>query len=175
MHSFSRFAPRRYSPSTSSRFAPRRTSRYPLAVLAALDCGDLLAVCAAPHIALPTRGSRRAILRPHLAVCAAPQSRVVYAYTARRQPGGPAYTMTEPKHTYPALYGPGTSWCHDIAWDILDRLPVGVLSGEQRSFLAGLIAGELSRERASRMWPSRFPPRQTARGEPGANANEGPA
>jgi hypothetical protein len=81
--------------------------------------------------------------------------------------------MSEPKHTYPSAYGPGTSWNMDIAWSILDRLPAGTLSGEQRAYLAGRIAGELSRERASRMWPGRFPPRQTAGGQPGASQTAG--
>lgn len=55
------------------------------------------------------------------------------------------------KHQYPSRYTPGQHWATDRAWDILDRLPVGTLSTEQRAFIAGMIAGALMREREKGM------------------------
>jgi hypothetical protein len=48
-------------------------------------------------------------------------------------------------HKYPSNYGPGIHWSTDEAWKILDTLPPGVLSDEHRAYLAGLIAGTLTR------------------------------
>lgn len=56
------------------------------------------------------------------------------------------------KHEYPTDYPPGTCWSVDEAWCILDTLPPGTLSIQQRSFLAGAIAGALEKaaERSGR-------------------------
>jgi len=49
------------------------------------------------------------------------------------------------KHTYPSNYGPGVHWAIDEAWQILDELPVGQLTDDQRFLVAGRIAGTLLR------------------------------
>jgi hypothetical protein len=46
-------------------------------------------------------------------------------------------------HGYPSRYGRGVNWAVDEAWDILDTLPVDLLSNTQRAFIAGRIAGAL--------------------------------
>lgn len=46
-------------------------------------------------------------------------------------------------HTYPSAHQPGTHWATDEAWQILDILPVGQLTDDQRFMLCGLIAGTL--------------------------------
>jgi hypothetical protein len=53
------------------------------------------------------------------------------------------------KHEYPSDYPPGTHWAIDAAWEILDTLEPGRLTLDERSFLAGQIAGRLMRERAT--------------------------
>ena len=63
----------------------------------------------------------------------------------RRGTGGRA--MSEPVHTYPSDYPPGTNWATDEAWGILDTLKPGVLTEDVRCFLAGMIAGTLMRVR----------------------------
>jgi len=50
-----------------------------------------------------------------------------------------------PQHTYPLYSGPGTSQNLTEAWAIVDSLNPGVLTNEQRDFLAGMIAGTLNR------------------------------
>lgn len=54
------------------------------------------------------------------------------------------------EHTYPDKYPPGTHWALDAAWEILDRIKPGVISGDVRAFLAGQIAGRLMQEREGR-------------------------
>jgi hypothetical protein len=49
------------------------------------------------------------------------------------------------QHAYPSRYPPGAHWSSDVAWNILDTLPVGALDDAQRAYLAGLIAGSLMR------------------------------
>jgi hypothetical protein len=44
---------------------------------------------------------------------------------------------------YPSAYTPGAHWALDEAWNIVDTLPEGVLSNEQRVWLAGVITGAL--------------------------------
>jgi hypothetical protein len=57
-------------------------------------------------------------------------------------------TEQKVKHEYPDRYLPGMHWATDEAWEILDTfLPPGQLTLEQRSYLAGLIAGTLMRLR----------------------------
>ncbi len=51
------------------------------------------------------------------------------------------------EHEYPSLHRPGTHWATDVAWEILDILKPGKLNLAERSFLAGMIAGALMRER----------------------------
>jgi hypothetical protein len=51
------------------------------------------------------------------------------------------------EHKYPSNYGPSVHWATDMAWEIMDTLPVGVLTMEQRCFLAGQITGMLIKER----------------------------
>jgi hypothetical protein len=53
--------------------------------------------------------------------------------------------VNEPWHTYPDRHEPGQDWCSDVAWEILDVLPPGVLDGVQRAYVSGLIAGSLSK------------------------------
>ena len=48
-------------------------------------------------------------------------------------------------HTYPSLYPPGASWAFDEAWAILDALAPGMLDHETRAYVAGMIAGTLTR------------------------------
>lgn len=49
-------------------------------------------------------------------------------------------------HSYPDKYAPGSgSWSMDEAWEIVDRIKPGVIPIDIRSFLAGAIAGALSR------------------------------
>lgn len=55
-----------------------------------------------------------------------------------------------PDDAYPSRHPRGTFWASDIAWDILDRLPVGTLDNVQRAYLCGLIAGALDSERQGR-------------------------
>lgn len=55
--------------------------------------------------------------------------------------------MTEATHTYPSRLPPGSHWATDEAWEILDRLPHGMLPDDHRFFLAGMIAGTLMRKR----------------------------
>ena len=54
--------------------------------------------------------------------------------------------MAETKHQYPSKYPPGTHWAVDLAWQCLDVLPIGLLSIEQRSLVAGMITGLLLRD-----------------------------
>jgi hypothetical protein len=56
-------------------------------------------------------------------------------------------TSEPPQHTYPLFSGPGTSWSLTEAWTIVDRLKPGVLTNDERDFLAGMIAGTLDRIR----------------------------
>lgn len=49
------------------------------------------------------------------------------------------------EHPYPSKYPPGCHWATDEAWQILDALPVGMLSDDLRFLTAGRIAGTLSR------------------------------
>jgi hypothetical protein len=51
--------------------------------------------------------------------------------------------MTE--HEYPSAYRPGAHWATDEAWQILDKVKPGLIPGDVRAFLAGLIAGTLMR------------------------------
>jgi hypothetical protein len=54
--------------------------------------------------------------------------------------------MTDrPQHTYPSEYGPDSHWSVAEAWAILDDLPVGQLTDDQRFLAAGRIAGTLLR------------------------------
>lgn len=58
--------------------------------------------------------------------------------------------MTE--HSYPSAYPPGSGcWSIDVAWEILDVLPVGLLDEVQRAFLCGLMANAL--DEAARKGP----------------------
>jgi hypothetical protein len=51
------------------------------------------------------------------------------------------------EHSYPSNFAPGPEqhWAVNEAWGVLDCLPVGLLSVEQRALLAGRIAGTLMR------------------------------
>ena len=51
------------------------------------------------------------------------------------------------EHEYPSNYPPGCHWAVTKAWKILDTLPVGLLTIEQRALIAGMIAGALVKER----------------------------
>lgn len=55
--------------------------------------------------------------------------------------------MSEAKHTYPPGYeppdGPLMPAYGADAWEIMDRLPPGLLADNQRWFLSGLIAGRI--------------------------------
>ena len=51
--------------------------------------------------------------------------------------------MTEPKHTYPSRYPPGSHWAITRGWEIVDVINPGVLSDEARALLCGAIAGAL--------------------------------
>jgi hypothetical protein len=53
--------------------------------------------------------------------------------------------LPKDQHPYPPAYKPGVHWAFDEAWDILDRLPVGMLPNDYRFLLAGQIAGTLMR------------------------------
>ena len=53
--------------------------------------------------------------------------------------------MSEPVHTYPSLYPPGTMWAITEAWGILDQVRPGLIDHDTRAFLAGCIAGTLMR------------------------------
>jgi len=46
-------------------------------------------------------------------------------------------------HEYPPAYVLGTHWASDAAWEILDQIKPGVIPGDVRAFLAGLIAARL--------------------------------
>ena len=70
--------------------------------------------------------------------------------------------MTEPRHTYPPLYPPGTHWAFDEAWAILDRVRPGAIDQETRAFLAGCIAGTLRRVVAGGARPAPEDPTPTA-------------
>lgn len=50
------------------------------------------------------------------------------------------------KHEYPSDYPPGVHWAIDAAWEILDTLKPGRLTIQERSLIAGMIAGRLMRE-----------------------------
>ncbi len=64
--------------------------------------------------------------------------------------------MTERQHPYPSQYGKGTHWASDRAWEILDTLPVGLLSNEHRFLLGGMIAGALLRAAGDHGAPKGF-------------------
>ena len=51
------------------------------------------------------------------------------------------------RHEYPSDYRPGTHWATDAAWEILDMVKPGVISGDVRAYLAGLITSRLMAER----------------------------
>jgi hypothetical protein len=51
------------------------------------------------------------------------------------------------EHEYPSSYPPGKHWAMDAAWGILDMLAPGRLTINERTFLAGIIAGRLMKER----------------------------
>jgi hypothetical protein len=51
--------------------------------------------------------------------------------------------MSEPKHTYPSRYPPGTHWATDEAWRILDFVKPGIIPEDVRAYLAGAITGLL--------------------------------
>lgn len=55
--------------------------------------------------------------------------------------------MSDPtkKHPYPSDHRPGSFWATDAAWEILDALPVGALTDDQRFITGGRIAGALLR------------------------------
>lgn len=53
----------------------------------------------------------------------------------------------EPKHEYPDRHPPGSHWATDAAWEILDTIKPGVIQQDVRAWLAGAIAGRLSKER----------------------------
>lgn len=59
--------------------------------------------------------------------------------------------MSEPKHEYPSRHPPGTHWATDAAWEILDTIKPGLIRPDVRAYLAGAIAGRLSREREDRL------------------------
>jgi hypothetical protein len=61
----------------------------------------------------------------------------------------PNDTISVGEHEYPSNYPPGTHWAVDASWEILDTLTPG-LTIEERSLLAGMIAGRLMKERATR-------------------------
>lgn len=69
-------------------------------------------------------------------------------------------------HTYPSRYGRGLDPDLDAAWDIIDRIPVGVLDECQRAYLAGCIVGTIIKARNERpktnwekMWEEPFWPK----------------
>jgi hypothetical protein len=47
------------------------------------------------------------------------------------------------EHTYPDRHPPGSHWSTDVAWEILDVLPAGLLNEVQRAFVCGLMAAAL--------------------------------
>jgi hypothetical protein len=80
------------------------------------------------------------------------EHRKLYVYDATSQTFDRAelpQAMTREQHQYPSNYPPGTHWAIDAAWEIMDTLKPGVLSLDARSLLAGMIAGNLMRERAN--------------------------
>jgi hypothetical protein len=64
---------------------------------------------------------------------------------ARR--AGPEAVPPVGEHAYPSNFKPGVHWAIDEAWEILDKLPVGLLPNDYRFWLAGVIAGTLMRRR----------------------------
>lgn len=46
-------------------------------------------------------------------------------------------------HTYPSKYGRGQYDILDAAWDIVDSIEPGVLTEEQRAWMAGQIVGTI--------------------------------
>lgn len=68
-------------------------------------------------------------------------------------PGSARRRTLEKVHTYPSNYRPGTHWAITVSWEVLDFINPGVLSDDTRALLAGMIAGQLmkERERAARI------------------------
>jgi hypothetical protein len=57
-------------------------------------------------------------------------------------------TVTKDGREYPIRYAPaGVDSDLDRAWEIVDAIPDGVLSTNQRSFLCGLIVGVIMKTR----------------------------
>jgi hypothetical protein len=52
-------------------------------------------------------------------------------------------SKSEPEHTYPDQYSPGSHWAITRGWEIVDLIKPGILSDQARALLCGAIEGAL--------------------------------